>query len=466
MSPNSKNNIPSETPTTEGGLDQKKMLILISDVILLFALFYGLPFEQGINTGLAILVFTAILWVTEAIHISITAILVPILGVCFGVFETKVAMTNFANPIIYLFFGGFVLAAALNHQKIDTLIAQKLLVASKGRLGVACFMLFGVTALLSMWISNTATAAMMLPLALGILSQLDKDKYHSTYLFLLLGIAYSANIGGIGTLVGSPPNAIAAAQVGLSFSDWLEFGIPTVIILLPLMWLALYWYFKPNLAAKIEIQRESKTLTRRGKLTLLIFITTVCSWIFSVPLAKALGGIPQFDTIIALSAVVVLASLGLVSWKKIETTTDWGVLILFGGGLTLSAILKATGTSVFLAHFMTDIFGSTHMSLFVFAVVAFVVMLTEFASNTASAALLVPVFAAIAEALGLSPVMLSVMIGIAASCAFMLPVATPPNAIVYGSGFIKQSEMMRVGMIINVISMIVLGVIAHLFWNI
>lgn len=466
MSSEQINTIPPSPSSGSSGLDQKKMLIVVVDIILLFALYYGLPFEQGINTGLAILVFAAVLWLSEAIHISITAILVPILAVLFGVFETKEAMSNFANPIIYLFFGGFVLAAALHHQKIDTLIAQKLLLASKGKLGVACFMLFGVTAVLSMWISNTATAAMMLPLALGVLQQLDKDKYHSTYVFLLLGIAYSANIGGIGTLVGSPPNAIAAAQVGLTFSDWLKFGIPTVILLLPLMWLALYWYFKPDLSAKCEFEAQNQQLTGQGKLTLVIFFITVCCWIFSVPLAKALGGVSQFDTVVALTAVVVLAGLGLVSWKKIESTTDWGVLILFGGGLTLSAILKATGTSVFLANMMTDIFGSTHMSLFVFAVIAFVVMLTEFASNTASAALLVPVFAAIAEALGVSPVMLSVMIGLAASCAFMLPVATPPNAIVYGSGYIKQAEMVRVGMIINIISMLVLGIIAHAFWDI
>ncbi|MFT5788868.1 MAG: sodium-dependent dicarboxylate transporter 2/3/5, partial [Shewanella sp.] len=445
---------------------QKNLLILTADIILLFLMYNFLPFEQGINTGLALLTFAAILWLTEAIHISITAIMIPILAVLLGVFETKAAMSHFANPIIYLFFGGFVLAAALNHQGIDKLIAQKVLTASKGRLSVACVMLFGITAALSMWISNTATTAMMLPLALGILHQIDIKKYRSTYLFLLLGIAYSANIGGIGTLVGSPPNAIAAAQVGLSFSDWLEFGLITVAIMLPLMLVGLYLYLKPDLSMICEIKAEKQSLTFQGKLTLLIFITTVCCWIFSKPISQALGGIGQFDTIVALTAVVTLAGLGLVQWKKIESTTDWGVLILFGGGLTLSAVLKATGTSVFLAHWVTDIFGNTHMALFTFAVIAFVVMLTEFASNTASAALLVPVFAAIAEALGLSPVMLSVLIGIAASCAFMLPVATPPNAIVYGSGFIKQSEMMRAGVIINFISMFALYIIAHTFWNI
>ncbi|MGL4475296.1 MAG: SLC13 family permease, partial [Shewanella sp.] len=300
----------------------------------------------------------------------------------------------------------------------------------------------------------------------GILKQLDYNQHKSTYLFLLLGIAYSANIGGIGTLVGSPPNAIAAAQVGLSFADWLKFGLITVALMLPSMLIALYFFLKPDLAFVCKINTEEQELSFSGKVTLGIFLLTVLAWVFSVPLASALGGISQFDTVVALSAVALLAGLGLVSWKKIEQTTDWGVLILFGGGLTLSAILKTTGTSVFLAHWVTDVFGSTHMALFTLVVIAFVIMLTEFASNTASAALLVPIFAAIAEPLGVSPIMLAVLIGIAASCTFMLPVATPPNAIVYGSGHVRQSEMVKAGMIINLISIVVLYIVAHTFWNI
>ncbi|MCE9678260.1 DASS family sodium-coupled anion symporter [Shewanella sp. AS1] len=452
--------------TTEKPPGSNKAYIVLGNLLLFVLLNLLLPFEKEINVGLSILIFAAILWLTEAIHISITAILIPIMGVLMGVFETKAAMSNFANPIIYLFFGGFVLAAALNHQGIDRRIAHKVITASQGKLSIACIMLFGITALLSMWISNTATAAMMLPLALGILNQLDSKEHRNTYLFILLGIAYSANIGGIGTLVGSPPNAIAAAQVGLTFADWLEFGLITVALMLPSMLIALYLFFKPNLNVVCDIPKSTEQLSLQGRLTLVVFLATVCCWIFSKPISSALGGIAQFDTIVALSAVVLLAGLGLVEWKKIEKTTDWGVLILFGGGLTLSAILKTTGTSVFLAHWVTDIFGDTHMALFTLAVIFFVVMLTEFASNTASAALLVPVFAAIAEALGLSPVMLSVLIGIAASCAFMLPVATPPNAIVYGSGHIKQSDMMKAGAIINFISMLVLYIICHLFWTI
>lgn len=455
----------SGTPLPEPQLSGRKNLIILgTNIVLLLVLKKFLPFAPDINTGLSLLVFAAVLWLTEAIHISVTAIAIPILAVLFGVFNIGEALGNFANPIIYLFFGGFVLAAALNAQGIDRLIANKVLQLSRGNLAIAITLLFMVTAGLSMWISNTATTAMMLPLALGVLGQLNFEQHRKTYLFVLLGIAYSANIGGIGTLVGSPPNAIAAAQAGLSFADWLVYGMTTVAIMLPTMLLALYFVLRPDLSVVCELKQDDSRLTFSGKLTLLIFILVVVCWVFSKPIAALLGDIAKFDSVVALSAVVLLAGLGLVDWKRIEKTTDWGVLILFGGGLTLSAILKTTGTSVFLANSISGIFGSTHLSLFVLAVIFLVIMLTEFASNTASAALLVPVFAAIAESLGLSPVMLSILVGISASCAFMLPVATPPNAIVYGSGYIRQSDMMKAGLVINLVSLITLYIIANIFW--
>lgn len=457
----------SNTPRLASGLAETKNLVILgTNILLLFALQSFLSFDSQVNIGLSILIFSAVLWLTEAIHISVTAILIPILAVSFDVFNISQAMGNFANPIIYLFFGGFVLAAALSAQGIDQLIASKVLQLSRSNLAWASVLLFSVTAGLSMWISNTATTAMMLPLALGILGQLDFKQHRKTYLFVLLGVAYSANIGGIGTLVGSPPNAIAAAQAGLSFADWLMYGMTTVAIMLPTMLIALYLFFRPELSIVCEIKNDNSRIEFSGKLTLFIFLATVVCWIFSKPISSALGGVAKFDSVVALSAVVLLAGLGLVDWKRIEKTTDWGVLILFGGGLTLSAILKATGTSVFLANAITDIFGNLHISLFVLAVIFFVIMLTEFASNTASAALLVPVFAGIAEAMGLSPVMLSIIIGISASCAFMLPVATPPNAIVFGSGYIRQSDMIRAGLIINSISLVVLYIITRIFWDI
>lgn len=442
----------------------RNSMILTSNVLLFAILFNTLPFEPLVVTGLCILIFVAVLWLTEAIHVSITALLIPLLAVFLGVFNTQAALNNFSNSIIFLFLGGFALAAALHKQKLDQAIADKVLLIARGKMSVAVFMLFGVSAGLSMWISNTATTAMMLPLVLGVMSKLDAKKSHSTYLFVLLGIAYSASIGGIATLVGSPPNAIAAAEVGLSFTEWMELGLPISLILMPIAILVLYVMTKPDLSHQFELDHKPVEWTNGKKITLAIFLLTVTFWIFSKPINAMLGGFAKFDTLVAIGAILLLGASRAVEWKDIEKTTDWGVLILFGGGICLSNVLKATGTSVFLANGLAGFLEQAGVLLTILSVVAFVVFLTEFASNTASAALLVPVFATIAEALGLSPVILSALIAVAASCAFMLPVATPPNAIVFATGHIKQKEMMRIGMVLNVACIGALTLFAWLFW--
>ncbi|AYO14895.1 DASS family sodium-coupled anion symporter [Vibrio owensii] len=442
----------------------RNSMILTSNVLLFAILFNTLPFEPQVVTGLCILIFVAVLWLTEAIHVSITALLIPLLAVFLGVFNTQAALNNFSNSIIFLFLGGFALAAALHKQKLDQAIADKVLLIARGKMSVAVFMLFGVSAGLSMWISNTATTAMMLPLVLGVMSKLDAKKSHSTYLFVLLGIAYSASIGGIATLVGSPPNAIAAAEVGLNFTEWMELGLPISLILMPIAILVLYTMTKPDLSHTFELDHQPVEWTNGKKITLAIFLLTVTFWIFSKPINAMLGGFAKFDTLVAIGAILLLGASRAVEWKDIEKTTDWGVLILFGGGICLSNVLKATGTSVFLANGLAGFLEQAGVLLTILSVVAFVVFLTEFASNTASAALLVPVFATIAEALGLSPVILSALIAVAASCAFMLPVATPPNAIVFATGHIKQKEMMRIGMVLNVACIGALTLFAWLFW--
>ncbi|GAB7230223.1 DASS family sodium-coupled anion symporter [Vibrio rotiferianus] len=442
----------------------RNSMILTANIVLFLVLLTTLPFDPKVVTGLSILVFVAILWLTEAIHVSITALLVPLLAVFLGVFNTQTALNNFSNSIIFLFLGGFALAAALHKQKLDQAIADKVLLIARGKMSVAVFMLFGVSAGLSMWISNTATTAMMLPLVLGVMSKLDAKKNHSTYLFVLLGIAYSASIGGIATLVGSPPNAIAAAEVGLSFTEWMELGLPISLILMPIAILILYTMTKPDLSHEFELDHKPVEWTNGKKITLAIFLLTVTFWIFSKPINAMLGGFAKFDTLVAIGAILLLGASRAVEWKDIEKTTDWGVLILFGGGICLSNVLKATGTSVFLANGLAGFLEQAGILITILSVVAFVVFLTEFASNTASAALLVPVFATIAEALGLSPVILSALIAVAASCAFMLPVATPPNAIVFGTGHIKQQEMMRIGMVLNIACIGALTLFAWLFW--
>ncbi|KXI22024.1 SLC13 family permease [Photobacterium sanguinicancri] len=452
------------TLTLKKWLFDRNSMILLADIALFAILFNTLPFEKDVVVGLSILVFVAVLWLTEAVHVSITAILVPILAVGFGIFQTPQALSNFSNPIIFLFLGGFALAAALHKQELDKAIADKVLLIAKGRMSVAVFMLFGVTAFLSMWISNTATTAMMLPLVLGVLNKVNAKSERSTYVFVLLGLAYCASIGGIATVVGSPPNAIAAAEVGLSFTEWMAFGLPIALILLPITVFLLYVMLKPNLNHTFELDHKPVEWSNGKLITLAIFALTVSCWIFSKPINAFLGGFSKFDTLVALGAIVLLGASRVVAWKDIEKSTDWGVLLLFGGGICLSNVLKATGTSVFLAHSLSGFLEQAGLFFTILVVAAFVVFLTEFASNTASAALLVPVFATVAEALGVSPVILSALIAVAASCAFMLPVATPPNAIVFGSGHIRQSEMMKAGIYLNIACIGALSTFAYLFW--
>ena len=439
-------------------------LIIVINTLLFAAMQLWLPFEPAVVDGLSILIFIAILWLTEALDVSITALLVPILAVVFGVLETSDALSNFAAPIIFIFLGGFALASALHTQKIDAAIANKVLDLARGHFNVAVFMLFAVSAGLSMWISNTATTAMMLPLVLGVLHQLNTGDQRPTYVFVLLGIAYCASIGGIATLVGSPPNAIAAAQSNLTFADWMVMAGPLSMILLPVMLVVLFAVIRPNLNHRFSTEHEPLEWTRPRLLALGIFVFTVACWIFSTPLNRLLGGLPKFDTLIAIMAIVLLGVSRVVTWKQIEKTTDWSVLMLFGGGICLSAVLKATGTSVFLADHIGGFLQGAPLLLVILAVVTFVVFLTEFASNTASAALLVPVFAAIAESLGIPAVILSALIAVAASCAFMLPVATPPNAIVYGSGYVAQKDMMRAGFWINLSCIAVISGYAWVVW--
>lgn len=452
------------TDTFPKGTGKGLIIVAIAAVVSLMV-YQMLPFDINANKGLAMLLFIGILWLTEALHVTITAILVVVIGAFLGIedISAKSALQSFASPTIYLFFGGFALAAALHVQQLDRKIALKIISMSGGRLGNAVMLVFAVTAFLSMWISNTATAAMMLPLALGLLTQVDRVKDRGTFVFVLLGIAYSASLGGLGTIVGSPPNAIAAKALDIAFVDWMKFGIPMMLVLLPLLLGAMYWYLKPNLNRKVEILQSDDIPWNKPRLiTILVFVITALSWIFSKKIGAAFA-ISDTDAVIALSAAVAVVSLGLVSWKQVSDNTDWGVLMLFGGGIALSNVLKVSGASLVLGETVANALAAAPLLLVMVAIAGFIIFLTEFASNTASAALLVPVFAAIATQMGLPDDVLVLVIGIGASCAFMLPVATPPNAIVFGTGLIRQSEMVRTGVILNIIAMLVVGFWAYWF---
>ncbi len=435
------------------------------------ALFWGLwlwlPWPAAVSHGFALLVFIAFLWLTETLQVTLTALLVPIGAVVLQILTLPQALSHFANPVLYLFLGGFALAAALHRQQLDSYLALRMIHLAGGRLSRAVWLLFLASGLLSMWISNTATVAIMLPLALGLLNDIDRQRQLNTHTFVLLGVAYSASLGGMGALVGSPPNAIAAAYAHLGFFDWMRFGVPVMLILWPLALVILYLLLRPNLqhqlSVAVDVDQPEWVWTRMRRLTLLIFGVTVLAWVFSQPLSRLLGNLDQFDSLVAMVAIVAVGASGVASWPDIERQTEWGVLLLFGGGLCLSAVLQVSGTSAFLAQQMVSLFGGAPSWLVVLVIATFVVFLTELASNTATAALMVPLFAPIASSLGLSPVVMSVMVALAASCAFMLPVATPPNAMVFATGRVPQRQMMRVGLVLNIFCSLVLTLLVTLF---
>ncbi len=455
----------------------RSIIIMAIAAVLSIGLYAILPFEPNPSKGLALLLFIAIMWLTEAVHITITALMVPILGVLIGVGKVtdgkftpmtiKSAMATFADPTIYVFFGGFALAAALHVQKLDRKLAMWLISKAGGRLGVSAILICIATAFLSMWVSNTATAAIMLPLALGLCSNM-KEEDRGTKLFLLIGIAYSASIGGLGTLVGSPPNMIAAKELDFSFFDWFKVGLPIMLILFPTMLAVMYFAFKPNLNHKIEIQIEQIPWNRDRVFTTIVFCITAFLWIFSKPLNGVLTdmGVPfrLSDAWIAIAAAVSVVTGGLATWKEVSENTEWGVLLLFGGGLTLSAILGQTGASFVLGNAVASVIGGLPKIVVIFCVALFIIGTTEFTSNTASAALLVPVFAAIADSLGMPKETLVIIIGIGASCAFIMPVATPPNALVFGTGEIKQKDLRRSGLRMAPCAAIILTLYTYIFF--
>lgn len=406
-----------------------------------------------IQHGLIILSIIANLWLAELLPLSVTALLVPVLAVTFNVMDLKSALLSFSHPIIFLFLGGFALAAALHEHKLDQHFAYIIMRKAKNNGLFICLMLFGLTAFLSMWISNTATTVMMLPIALGLMSHLEFEKHKTVFAFLLLGIAYSANIGGIATIVGSPPNAIAASALGLTFYDWLIIALPISLFLLPLMWGMLYALLKPNLQLFNSDMPSNQPFhwNRHSILVITIFILTACLWIFGSLIQDAFGKVSDFDSWVAIIAIIALHGTKSLSWSEFEKNTQWGVLILFGGGLALSAILSQTEANLFLAQQLANLSEGLGLYWLLLLIILFIIFMTEISSNTALSALMIPTFMGTAEVMGFDQTLIVTAIAIAASCAFMLPVATPPNAIVFSSGFVPQNTMMRVGFILNVL---------------
>lgn len=432
------------------------------------AVWWWTPGDAALRAGLAIFALVGGLWTTQALPLALTALTVPLLATLSGVMPARQALAPFANPVIFLFLGGFALAAALAAQGIDRALAGAVLRLARGRPMLAIILLSGLSALLSMWMSNTATVALMVPLALGLLTMRGagaQPPSGPTQVFALLALAYGASIGGMATLVGSPPNAIAAAQSGISFTGWLARGLPLALVLWPLMLGVLALALRPSLPGRFEADTEVFTWTRPRMAAAGIFALTVLGWTAGAPLAHRLGINADTDTLVSLAAIVALVASGTLDWRTLEQRTQWSVLLLFGGGLSLGEVMSASGAGRFLSEAIVAWAQGMPPWLLMLAVVAFVVFLTELVSNTASAALLLPLLMPVAAQAGLSGPALAAATGLAASCAFMLPVATPPNALVFGTGRVPAASMMRCGFLLNLVAIAIIGGAAAWVWR-
>ena len=410
------------------------------------------PDDPSARAGVALFALAGTLWLTEAISLTYTALLIPLLGVALGLADVSKALAGFAHPVIGLFLGGFALAAALSAHGIDRWLANRLMRLARGHALAAALLLVLATSLLSMWISNTAAAAMMLPIALGLSVPLAA-KYPRYQMFVLLGLAWGANIGGIATLVGSPPNAITAAALGLSFQDWHRVGMPAYLVVMPVALVLLWLTLRPEPdLPPVSTEILPFPDSRDARLTVIIFLLTVSLWMAGSQASPLLGIKGDFDTWVALLAIALLGLSRVTSWDDIEKGSNWGVLLLFGGGITLSTVMQDSGASRWMADVLLAWVPGDHPWLLYLAVALFVIFLSELVSNTACAALLIPLMMTMATVTGLSPVTMAVLTGLAASCSFMLPVGTPPNALVYGTGLVPQRTMIRAGLVMNLAS--------------
>ena len=443
----------------------------------------------------ALAVWMAIWWLTEALPLPATALMPIVVLPLAEVSAIKDVAIPYANPLIFLFLGGFIIGLAIQRFGLHQRMALRILLvvgASPRRL-IAGFML--ASALLSMWISNTATAIMMLPIGASVLAllkekapadagsgttcaQRDSDPFATA---LVLGIAYACSIGGIGTLIGTPPNLVLAAfvreqyGVDLTMAQWMAVGLPLVVILLPLTWfyltrIAFDVSDRPLPCSRDLIRSELDAMgpmSRAERVVLVIFSATALGWIFRPQIAAWTGLAGLSDATIAMLGALLLfvipvggsPRVAAMDWDTAKQL-PWGILILFGGGLSLAGAIAATGVDHFIGSSFAQLAGIAPW-LLLLTITAAVILLTEITSNTAVATTLMPVLAATALATGAPPGMLLTVTALAASCAFMLPVATPPNAVVFSSGYVSVGQMARAGLGLNVLAVVVITLLVY-----
>jgi len=463
-------------------MNTKKIGLLLGPLAFILVLFFFQPEDLNADARsiLASTIWIAIWWITEAIPIAVTALLPIILFPLTGGLNLTLTTASFGHKYVFLYVGGFIIAIAIQKWNLHKRIALNIIrvIGTDVVKIILGFMI--ATAFMSMWISNTATAVMMLPIAMAIVAQLKdnpntiEDENEIFGKALMLGIAYSASIGGLSTLIGTPPNLVLAGVVEetfgyeITFSEWFKFGFPISIILLFICWkyitgIAFKFKQKDFPGGRQEIKNQLKKLGKisyEEKLVAIVFSLTAFAWVTRDYLLKIL--IPVIDdTIIAMASAIIIFLLPtkdrkrrLLNWEE-AVKLPWGILLLFGGGMALAAGFKESGLALWIGNQMTLLDGIS-LFLLVFILITSVNFLTEITSNLATTAMLLPILYPMAINIDVHPFILMVSTTLAASCAFMLPVATPPNAVVFGSGYLRIPDMVKIGLWMNIISIIIL----------
>ena len=458
---------------------------------ILFIIVQLLPFDiisNKADTVIATALWMVCWWITEAVSISVTALLPLLLFPIFKVMPIADVGANYGSPIVFLFFGGFVLALALEKVNLHRRIALNIIKKTGTTPNKVILGFMIATGFLSMWISNTACAVFMLPIALSVIHLLidDADGFtkndQNFAISVMLGIAFSANAGGIATVIGTPPNSILIGllenqyNIEISFFKWMLIGLPFSIVLIAIIYFVLVKWMFPNKGLKFNASKEiiDSEIKKLGKITpkekrvLTIFALTVFLWIFRSVINSIIPNLDLSDTMISIFGALALFSIPfnlktgdfILQWNDTQKLA-WGILILFGGGLALANGMSESG----IVDLIATSISNSKVSILIMASLLIVLMLfmTELMSNVALTAVLAPVVAGIAIGLNIPILYLLIPVTIASSCAFMLPMATPPNAIVFASGYIKVSEMARVGIILNLISVILLIIMFKFF---
>jgi len=476
--------------------------LVIAPLISLSLILFGdlEPDNPKVTYTLAIAILMAIWWVTEAIPLAVTALLPVVLFPLFGVVDGKTISAMYFNHLIFLFIGGFVMALAMERWNLHKRIAIKILVffgISPGRILMG-FMF--ASAFLSMWMSNTATTMMMIPIAISIIYKLEeilgKARLGSYSIGLLLGIAYSASIGGIATLVGTPPNLSFARIVNIifpsmpeiSFANWLVFAIWISVLVFFAAWLLLFLMYKPTNAwdglnredFKQEYQQLGKAQPEE-KIVFVLFVLMALLWVFrtgfhtesvNIPGWAQLFSNPAYinDGTVAIFIAIILFIIPsrsrkgerIMNWET-ASRLPWHIVLLFGGGFALAKGFVDSGLSVWFGEQLSGLAG-THPVVLMSVIVAMMSFLTELTSNTATTEMILPILAGLAVSIQINPLLLMIPATLAASLAFMLPVATPPNAIIFGTGHLQVKDMVRTGFLLNLVG-IVVTVLVTWFWG-